>query len=162
MKNHSSFRLWTLAFLLFAALCHFAPAKSPHPDVGAGRVSWFDITTTNMAEAKNFYGKLFGWTFEALKGTDQAVEILAAATSIGTLRVASGQISSFNGLVYIQVADMAASCELAKSLGGKSPPGFPFNLGDGRGAVGLVVDPSGHPVGLYSQTPLPTPPAATK
>ena len=35
-------------------------------------------------------------------------------------------------------------------------PGFPFNLPDGIGAIGLVLDPAGHPVGLYSRTPLPS------
>jgi hypothetical protein len=34
-------------------------------------------------------------------------------------------------------------------------PGFPFNLPDLVGAIALVLDPSGHPVGMYSRTPLP-------
>jgi hypothetical protein len=35
------------------------------------------------------------------------------------------------------------------------PPGFPFNLSDGTRAIALVVDPAGHPIGLYSRTLLP-------
>ena len=126
----------------------------------AGRVTWFDITTGNLAQSKDFYGKLFDWTFASLKGTDLAAEIVSRGTSIGTLRVAEGKISPFNGVVYIQVADLPASCKKAKELGGTVPPGFPFNLSDGAGAVGLVIDPAGHPVGMYSRTPLPPAPAA--
>lgn len=59
------------------------------------------------------------------------------------------------GVMYVQVGDMDAQCKRARELGGTVPPGFPFNLPDGRGAVGLLVDPAGHPVGMYSRTALP-------
>ena len=147
--------------LLLAGMYSTVSGRTPPPDVGVGRVAWFDITTTNLDEAKTFYGKLFGWTFEALKGTDKAVEILMNGTSIGTLRVANGAISAFDGVVYVQVPDMIKACELAKELGGKIVPGFPFNLPGDRGAIALLTDPSGHPVGMWSKTPLPaaSPPA---
>ena len=32
----------------------------------------------------------------------------------------------------------------------RSWPDFHFKLSNGTGAIGLVVDPAGHPVGLYS------------
>ena len=35
------------------------------------------------------------------------------------------------------------------------PPGFPFDLSDDKGAIAVVADPSGHPIGMYSRTPLP-------
>lgn len=97
-----------------------------------------------------------------LAGTDQAAEIVAGATAIGTIRVADGKISPFNGLVYVQVTDLPASCKKAKELGGMIPPGFPFNLPGGIGAIAVAVDPAGHPVGLYSRTPLPAKPAPAK
>jgi uncharacterized protein len=137
-------------------------AATPKPDVGTGRIAWFDISTSSMSRSKEFYGKLFDWQFTPLQGTDLAVEIVAGGKSIGTLRVAEGAISAFNGVVYIQVADMLASCKKAESLGGKVVPGFPFNLSDGAGAVGLVVDPAGHPVGMYSREPLPPTPSPPK
>ena len=133
--------------------------KAPKADVGAGRAAWFDITTTDLARSKEFYGKLFDWKFTPIEGTDMAAEIVAGGTAIGTLRVSEGAISAYNGVVYVQVNDIQASCSKAKELGGFIPPGFPFNLPDGAGAVGLVADPSGHPIGLYSSTPLPPAPA---
>jgi predicted enzyme related to lactoylglutathione lyase len=134
-------------------------ADSPKPlpaDVGAGRVAWFDITTTDLPQSKEFYGKLFNWQFTAVKGTDLAAEIVSRGRAIGTLRVADGKIGGFNGVVYVQVTDIEVSCKMATELGGTIPPGFPFNLPDGIGAIALVVDPSGHPVGMYSRTSLPS------
>jgi predicted enzyme related to lactoylglutathione lyase len=139
-----------------------ATHKTPPADVGPGRIAWFDISTTNLPQAKEFYGKLFDWQFTPVQGTDQAAEIVAGGTAIGTLRVAEGKVSTFNGVVYVQVTDIQAGCKKAQALGGTVVPGFPFNLPDGIGAIALVVDPAGHPVGLYSRTPLAATPSPAK
>lgn len=144
----------TVALTLATGQLQADPPKSPPADVGPGRIAWFDITTSNLPQSKEFYGKLFDWKFTPLQGTDLAVEIVAHGTAAGTLRVAEGKISSFNGVVYVQVTDIQASCNKAKELGGTVVAGFPFNLPDGIGAICLVLDPAGHPVGMYSRTPL--------
>ena len=130
------------------------PPKSMPADVGTGRVAWFDITTTDLPKSKEFYGKLFDWTFAPVQGTSQAAEIVSDGSSIGTIRVAEGQISPSNGVVYVQVRDIQESCRKATALGGTLVPGFPFDLPNGTGAIGLVTDPAGHPVGMYSRTPI--------
>jgi len=133
-----------------------AQSKPQMPaDVGAGRAAWFDITTTNLARAREFYGTLFGWTFTAIAGTTQAVEITSRGVAIGTLRGAEGAISAFNGVVYIQVDDVQSASEKATTLGATIVPGFPFNLPNGTGAISLIADPSGHPLGLYSRARIP-------
>jgi predicted enzyme related to lactoylglutathione lyase len=147
----------TMALALLAGQLQ---AAAPKPDVGPGRIAWFDITTSNLSQSKEFYGKLFDWTYTAVQGTNLAAEIVARGEAIGTIRVAEGKISPFNGVVYVQVTDIQASCQKAKELGGTVVPGFPFNLSEGRGAIGLVLDPAGHPVGMYSRTPLPAVPPA--
>jgi len=129
-------------------------ASPPKPDVGPGRIAWFDLTTSNLTRSREFYGTLFGWEFAPVEGTDLAVEIVVRGEAIGSLRVAEGAISAFNGVVYVQVDDVRASCRRAKELGGTVPPGFPFDLPGRGGAIALVVDPAGHPVGLYSRTAL--------
>jgi hypothetical protein len=148
--------------LLLAMVPSVLGAKPLPADVGPGRVAWFDITTTDLAKSKEFYGKLFGWTFNPVTGSDQAAEIVLGGTGIGTIRGAEGKITPFNGVVYIQVSDLGASCKKAKELGGSILEGFPFNLPDGTGAIALAVDPAGHPVGLYSRTALPASPSPTK
>jgi predicted enzyme related to lactoylglutathione lyase len=130
------------------------PSKPPPADVGPGHVAWFDIATTSLTQSQEFYGTLFDWQFVAVQGTDQAKEIVSRGTPIGTIRVADGQISAFNGVVYVQVADIVASCTRAKNLGATVAPGFPFNLPDRPGAICLIVDPAGHPMGMYSRTPM--------
>jgi predicted enzyme related to lactoylglutathione lyase len=134
-----------------------ATSKDLPADVGPGRIAWFDLTTTDLARSKDFYGKLFGWRFTPVQGTDLAAEIVAGSAHIGTIRVADGPISGFNGVVYVQVADIQASCRKARELGATIPEGFPFNLPGGIGAIAVAVDPSGHPIGMYSRTPLPAP-----
>jgi len=152
----TSFIAVGIVFALAASLSAAPEQKGPKPDVGDGRAAWFDITTTNLNQSKGFYAALFGWEFTSLKGAENlAAEIVSGGQPIGTLRVAEGKISPFDGVVYIQVKDMTASCAKAKELGGTIPPGFPFNLNDDKGAVGLVIDPAGHPIGMYSRTPLP-------
>jgi uncharacterized protein len=144
----------TMLTIIVATSLAMAFQDSKKPDVGPGRVAWFDLTTSNLAQSKEFYGKLFDWKFTAVQGTDLAAEIVSRDTSIGTIRVAEGKISPFNGVVYIQVTDIETSCKKAKELGGTVVPGFPFNLPNDRGAIGLVQDPSGHPIGMYSRTSL--------
>jgi predicted enzyme related to lactoylglutathione lyase len=151
-----------MAVVLVTGQLQAATHKTPPADVGPGRIAWFDITTTNLPQSKEFYGKLFNWQFTPVQGTDLAAEIVSGGTAIGSLRVAEGKISAFNGVVYVQVADIQASCKKAKELGGTVVPGFPFNLPDGTGAIALVVDPSAHPVGLYSRTPLSPAPSPAK
>jgi uncharacterized protein len=151
-----------VAFISLAEGLDAAPPKTPPADVGPGRLAWFDISTTSLPRSKEFYGKLFDWQFAPVQGTDQALEIVSGGTAIGTLRGAEGAISAFNGVVYVQVTGIEASCEKAKALGGTVVAGFPFNLPDGIGAIALVVDPAGHPIGLYSRTPLPPAPSPAK
>jgi predicted enzyme related to lactoylglutathione lyase len=128
------------------------PSRSMPADVGPGRVAWFDITTSSLPKSKEFYGKLFDWTFAPVQGSDLTAEIVANDASIGTLRVAEGQISAANGVVYVQVVDIRASCKKAEALGGTIVPGFPFDLSNGTGAIALMIDPAGHPIGMYSRT----------
>jgi dihydrofolate reductase len=96
-----------------------------------------------------------------LSGGGELFRSLLAADLVDTrphvrcrIRSADGQISSFNGVVYVQVVDIQESCRKAKELGGTLVPGFPLNLPNGTGAIGLVSDPGGHPVGMYSRTPI--------
>jgi predicted enzyme related to lactoylglutathione lyase len=160
-------RVTTLAItatlsLLAAGGLEAAPPKPLPADVGPGRVAWFDLTTSNLSQSREFYGRLFDWSFTPVQGTDQAVEIVSRGEAIGTLRGTEGKISPFNGVVYVQVTDIQASCRSSQELGGTIAPGFPFNLPDGIGAIALVLDPAGHPIGLYSRTPLPPAPPAAK
>lgn len=160
MRNAALAIAWTLT--LATGTLNAATKKAPPADVGPGRIAWFDITTTDLTRSKEFYGKLFDWQFAPVQGTDQAAKIVSRGTAIGTIRGAEGKISGFNGVVYVQVPDIQASCRKATESGGTVVPGFPFNLPDAIGAIAVVMDPAGHPVGMYSRTMLPPAPSAAK
>ena len=152
MRN--KFLAMSMSLTLVTGQLWAATTKAPKADVGPGRIAWFDLTTTNLALSKEFYGQLFDWQFTSLQGTKYAIEIVSGGTPIGTIRVAEGKIAPFNGVVYVQVTDIQVSSNKAKELGGTVVPGFPFNLPEGAGAISLVLDPAGHPIGLYSRIPL--------
>ncbi len=133
-----------------------APAAGSMPaEVGAGRAAWFDIAVKDVPRARDFYAALFGWTYKAVIGTDLAAEIVSRGESIGTIRRADGAVSPFNGVVYVQVSDLPAMLGKVKELGGTVVEGFPFDLPNDTGAIGVILDPSGHPLGLYSRSRLP-------
>lgn len=153
MRNGMRVFVATVAVLACGAAGARAGTPESKPvDVGAGRIAWFDIATTDLAKAKAFYGAMFGWEFAEAHGTGATAEIAKDGQAIGTIRVADGAISGFNGVVYVQVDDVAAACAKATELGAKVIAGFPFDLPNGTGAIGLFLDPSGHPMGLYSRT----------
>ena len=129
--------------------------KALPTDVGPGRIAWFDITTTNLVQSKDFYGKLFDWRFTTVQNSDQATEIVTGDTAIGTLRTADEKISPHSDVVYVQMSDIQSSYKKSKELGDTIPPGFPFNLPTGIGAIAMVIDPIGHAIGMYSRTPIP-------
>lgn len=152
----SRFIATAMALIAITCMSALAQTRGPKPDVGDGHAAWFDITTTDLAQSKAFYSGLFGWQFTSVKGYENlAAEIASGGQPVGSLRKAEGKISPYDGVVYIQVKDLTASCAKAKELGGTIVPGFPFDLEDGRGAIGLVIDPAGHPIGMYSRTALP-------
>ena len=152
----------TILLVLAAGQLRAAAPRAPKPDVGPGRIAWFDITSSDLKRSKEFYGMLFGWQFNALDGSGLVFDIVAGGTAVGNLRAAEGKVSGYNGVVYVQVSDIRAACAKVKELGGTVVPGFPFDLPDGAGAVGLALDPAGHPFGLYSRTPMPAPPSPAK
>ena len=65
----------TMVLTIAAGQIQAAVHKTPPADVGPGRIAWFDVTTTNLPQSKEFYGKLFDWQFAPVPGTDQAAEI---------------------------------------------------------------------------------------
>src|SRR5262245_58966178 len=78
--------LASLTMLLMVGGAPAAAEKSSPVDVGAGRVAWFDLTTTSLPQSAKFYGELFKWDFKSMKETDKAMEIIAGGTSVGTIR----------------------------------------------------------------------------
>ena len=77
-----------------------------------------ELNTTDVGKAKNFYGKLFGWTLEdtSMPGMTYTMIKVGEGTGGGMLKnPVPGAPSAW--LAYVQVDDIAASTQKAKSLG---------------------------------------------
>jgi predicted enzyme related to lactoylglutathione lyase len=121
---------------------------SSHP------VVHIEFSAHDREAAGKFYSELFGWkvvqmpemnyaTFEAEGGPGGGFNPVSEQTPAGTVTV------------YIYTDDIEASLKKAESLGAKTLAGkmeIP-----GTGWVGIFIDPTGNPVGLF--TPMEPAPA---
>jgi uncharacterized protein len=123
-----------------------------------GSFCWVDLTTTDQAAAKAFYGDLFGWEAEDMpvgEGAFYSMQRLrgkdvAAISPQPQQQREAGVPPTWNSYVSVQSADAAA--ERAKELGGNvHAPAFDVLeagrmavIGDPQGAFLLVWEPRQH------------------
>jgi len=109
-----------------------------------------ELSTPDISAAKEFYGKLFNWTFEDNDMGDGVV--------YSTFKPESGPgggIFSMPGipvdwLPYIGVEDLKAATEKATSLGAKLVRG-PQEV-PGHGWFSVLIDPTGATIALWQAT----------
>jgi len=113
-----------------------------------GRWVWADLVTTDVAAAADFYGKVFGWTFETYGGEDdRATYTLALADGlpIGGLvfdeRAMRDNKPSARWIGLISVPDVRAAADAVTQGGGKVVV-TPTMLGE-RGETAVFQDPEG-------------------
>jgi predicted enzyme related to lactoylglutathione lyase len=123
-----------------------------------GSFCWVDLTTTDQAAAKAFYGGLFGWEAEDMpvgEGTFYSMQRLrgkdvAAISPQPQQQREAGVPPTWNSYVSVESADAAA--ERAKDLGGNvHAPAFDVLeagrmavIGDSQGAFFLAWEPRQH------------------
>ncbi|MFT3955535.1 MAG: VOC family protein [Piscinibacter sp.] len=119
-----------------------------------GAFSWSELMTTDPKSATEFYGSLFGWTFDAMpmpQGTYNVVK--AGGTSIGGVMgmpPGSAGMPSMWGC-YVTVADVDATAKRCTELGGKVIVG-PQDIPEvGRFAV--ILDRQGAALNIITYTP---------
>ena len=112
-----------------------------------GTFCWTDLTTTDQAAAKAFYGGLFGWEAEDIpvgEGVSYSMQRVggkdvAAISPQPQMQRDAGAPPTWNS--YVSVEDADAAVERAKGLGGTAhAPAFDV-MGAGRMAV--LQDPQG-------------------
>ena len=113
-----------------------------------GRWVWGDLVTSDVAAAADFYGKVFGWTFETYGGDDDRdtyTLALADGLPIGGLvfdqRAMKGDVPSARWIGLISVADVGAAAAAVTKGGGKVVV-TPTMLGE-RGETAVFQDPEG-------------------
>jgi predicted enzyme related to lactoylglutathione lyase len=117
-----------------------------------GRWVWGDLVTSDVAAAADFYGKVFGWTFETYGGEDDRdtyTLALADGLPIGGLvfdqRAMKGDVPSARWIGLVSVPDVAAAAAAVSANGGKVVVA-PRSLGE-RGETAVFQDPEGVPFG---------------
>jgi predicted enzyme related to lactoylglutathione lyase len=115
-------------------------------------VTWFEIGTDDVPAAQDFYGGLFGWTFQADDGPMDYQMITTPGADRPTGGIAgTGGGSPNYAVFYVQVADVPATVVAAETKGGKvvlPPQSAPNGL-----VFAHVLDPAGNLFAVY------TPPA---
>jgi hypothetical protein len=114
-----------------------------------GAFTWNELSTADIAKARDFYTSVFGWGLEGDPGNDQAAIFTVDGTVVcGAHAAGEGEFPAWS--VWFSVEDCDASAELITKLGGSVivPPN---DMDFGRGAV--VADPQGAVFGIGAVNP---------
>lgn len=113
-----------------------------------GRWVWADLVTSDVARAADFYGTVFGWTFETYGGADDSETytlVLADGLPIGGMvfdaRAMNGKTPSARWIGLVSVTDPQAVAASVTAHGGNVVYA-PVSLGE-RGETAIFRDPEG-------------------
>jgi predicted enzyme related to lactoylglutathione lyase len=114
-------------------------------------VTWFQIGTDDPAAAEEFYGSLFGWTFESdpeADGPGYRTVRTPGEGGIGGGIATTGDRAANHAVFYVEVEDVAATLAAAEAKGGKvlvprqaTPDGLVF---------AHLLDPSGNQFAVFT------------
>ncbi len=118
-----------------------------------GKFIWHDLITHDVPAVKRFYAGLFGWTFEALPGTDRYTVIHHNGRMMGGIvfsnrKIDGRPISQWLSLLSVEDVDRAVSLV---QRGGGALLGGPRDIDD-RGRLAVVKDPQGALFGFVRTT----------
>jgi predicted enzyme related to lactoylglutathione lyase len=118
------------------------PTRDSSPNGGP---CWVDLATSDPERARDFYGQLFGWTFDGTGDYTDCLRNGARAAGIAQNTEDSGYPDAWT--TYFASADAEQTAALADDSGGQSvraPLEIPMT-----GTTGLLVDPGGALVGVW-------------
>jgi len=107
-----------------------------------------ELNTTDVPKAKAFYGKLFDWALEDVPMPDGAYTLINVGSGTGgglMKHPVPGAPSAW--LAYVEVDDIAAATEKAKSLGATVMKDVTEVMG--MGWLSIIIDPTGAALGLW-------------
>lgn len=115
-----------------------------------GRWVWADLVTSDVAAAAEFYGQVFGWTYETYGSDDDRdtyTLVLADGLPIGGMvfdqRAQTGDLPSARWIGLVSVPDVDAAAAAVAQHGGKVVVA-PKTFGE-RGETAVFQDPEGVP-----------------
>jgi hypothetical protein len=107
-----------------------------------------ELNTTDVAKAKGFYGRLFGWKLEDVPMENMTYTMIGVGegTGGGMMKQMIPGAPSF-WMAYVLVDDVAAATKKAKSLGATVMKDV-TPVTD-MGSFSIIVDPTGAHLGLW-------------
>jgi uncharacterized protein len=105
-----------------------------------------ELLTNNINKAKNFYKSLFDWKLEDIPGMDYTMINVGEGTGGGMMKNPMPESPS-HWLAYVQVDNVTASTQKAKSLGAtivKEVTEVP-----NMGWFSVILDPTGAALALW-------------
>jgi uncharacterized protein len=117
-----------------------------------GALSWNEEGTKDVGKAKEFYGGLFGWSYEDFADGTYSVIHLGDKTN-GGIRPQSEQEAAIppNWLPYFAIQDCDAGVAKATELGGTvMVPPMDVQVEGADGRIAILADPQGAAFALYS------------
>jgi len=105
-----------------------------------------ELQTSDLAKAKEFYGKLFDWALEDVPGMDYTLIKVGEGTGGGMMKNPVPEIHS-RWMAYVLVDDVAAATQKAKSLGAAVHKEVTEIPDIGRFSV--IADPTGAVLALW-------------
>ncbi len=107
-----------------------------------------ELNTTDVDKAKAFYTKLFAWKLEdvPMPGGSYTMISVGEGTGGGMMKHPMPGAPSM-WLAYVQVDDIAAATQKAKSLGATVIKDVTEVMG--AGWLSIIIDPTGAPLGLW-------------
>lgn len=110
-----------------------------------GTICHLEIRVTDMAQARDFYGTVFGWSFQDL-GTTYMLA-LVEGVSIG-IELVDAPPSDGPHLPYVEVAGIKETLTNVEAAGGKVEEGA-TEIAGGLGWFAIFRDPSGNRLGIH-------------
>lgn len=117
-----------------------------------GAPTWIDLASSDVDRAQEFYGTVFGWTFENF-GPDYGgyVNVLKDGRPVAGLMHNDPQWNAPDGwTTYLHTGDIHATLAKATAAGGTSCVA-PMEVKD-KGWMAMLTDPTGAPFGLWQPT----------
>lgn len=134
---------------------------NPTGNHDTGRFVWLDLVTEDVDAVKDFYGGLFGWTFERISQDDTYTLIRSGTKPMGGIVYSDrlSDVTESRWVSYLSVPDVDAAVRALRGGGGEV---FvePRNVPD-RGRLAVVSDPQGAVFALLSATGGDPPPDRT-
>jgi uncharacterized protein len=120
---------------------------SPTRTYPHGVPSWIDTEQPDPEAAQDFYGRLFGWTFETVSPPGAPLYAIATLEGRDVAGLARADAGSAAWNTYVAVDDADATAARVAAAGGEVLAG-PFDPGP-AGRVAMCADPSGAPFRLW-------------